>query len=330
MHKLIFAGSLLLLSFLQCQMTEPAMHVAAAGKTYNTVHFNLIFSSDLSNRVNPTLYKRPLNDGDILSIVTQNLYPSILRCKRSENQKDKLLVDFINKGLITQYAVNTDKLFIDFGRFKNQNERIAYIAERNGVKETLRKDIGDMRAEFQKMNGLAAKENFGADIWSYFNQGIDNKRVLAPEAAVRYESNVFINTYRNVLILATDGYIEAGIFGQGVDLSKNTIDRFRKAYLSSGVTNMRDFLRKSKKFQIKPVANENLKNLEVLVMELYDRSLSKGGTATVLPTDMEIIQLFWTEWLEASKVKRFELHPYASSKDEAEKIILNFLGVEKL
>jgi hypothetical protein len=301
-----------------------------AGKTYTVTHFNLIFAPDLSNRTNPALYRRPLSDTDILSIITRNLYPSILRCKRAENQKDKLLVDFINKSLINEYSVNTDKLLIDFGRFDNQNDRIAYIAERNGVKQTLRKDVGEMAAEFSRINGLAARQNFGADIWSYFSQGVDDKRVLSPDKPIIHESDTYVNTYRNVLVLTTDGYIEAGIFGQGFDLSKNTIDRFRKAFLLSGENSMPEFLRKNKKYQIKPVFNESLKNLEILVMELYDRSLAKGGTATVHPTDMEIIKLFWTGWLEQSKVKRFELHPYASSRDEAEKIILNFLGVSKM
>jgi hypothetical protein len=81
---------------------------------------------------------------------------------------------------------------------------------------------------------------------------------------------------------------------------------------------------------IRPVHNEALKNLEVLVMELYDRSLSKTGSATIQPTDMEIMKLFWTDWLRASKVKRFELHTIANSKAEAEKVVLNFLGVNKI
>src|ERR1700743_3395566 len=66
-------------------------------------HFNLIFAPDLSNRVDPGICRRPLNDSVILSIVAQDLYPYILRFRRSEDQKDKLRVDFINKGLITQY-----------------------------------------------------------------------------------------------------------------------------------------------------------------------------------------------------------------------------------
>ena len=132
------------------------------------------------------------------------------------------------------------------------------------------------------------------------------------------------------MIMTTDGYIEAGIFDKGFDLSKKLIDRFRDAFLASGESDMASFFKKNKQFRIKPVHNDKLKNLEILVMELYDRSLTKTGAATVHPTDMEIMKLFWTDWLQQSRVKRFELHPIANSKAEAEKIILDFLNVTKV
>lgn len=331
MNKLIISGVIALLS-LNCSSPlksekEPA---APSKRNYVITHYNITFAPDLSNRVNPNLYRRPLNDVQILNIIAGDLYPQILRTHRSENQKDKLLVDFVNKGLITEYAVHTDKLFIDFGRFPNQIERISYILNKVPAKPTLKQDIGKMSAEFTRINQAAGSKNFGADIWTYFNQGIDDKRVLPAEAPRKDEELTVVNIYRNVLVLTTDGYIEAGIFGKGFDLSQKTINGFRKAFLASGENDIKVFFRKNKSFRIRPVNNENLKNLEVLVMELYDRSMSKGGSATVQPTDMEIMKLFWTDWLEQSRVKRFELHPYANSAGEAEQIILNFLGVSKI
>jgi hypothetical protein len=318
MNKFLLAA---LISLFSCPINPPA-------KTTIT-HFNITFAPDLSNRVDPNLYKRPLNDVDILKIVTNDLYPSILRYRRSENQKDKLLIDLVNKGLINQYQINTDKLLIDFGRFKNQNERINYIMER-GVQRTLKKDAAEMVNEFNRVNTKAASQNFGADIWTYFNQGIDERIVLKPETFPGDQDETYVNNYRNILILTTDGYIEAGIFNKGFDLSKRKIDAFRNAYLLSGETDLNTFFKKNNQLHIRPVHNEALKNLEVLVMELYDRSLSKTGSATIQPTDMEIMKLFWTDWLQASKVKRFELHHIANSKAEAEKVVLNFLGVNKI
>ena len=58
-------------------------------KKYVITHYNITFAPDLSNRVNPNLYRRPLNDVDILKVLTRDLYPSILRCRRSENQVEQ-------------------------------------------------------------------------------------------------------------------------------------------------------------------------------------------------------------------------------------------------
>lgn len=328
MHKLLLIGLLATTTPYSPKAPGPLVETIAA-KKYEVTHYNLTFAADLSNRVNPSLYRRPLNDVDLLKILTNNLYPSILRSRRSENQKDKLKIDFINKGLINQYQVNTDKLSIDFGRFPNQNARIDYILERHQVQQTLKKDVALMTGEFNRINAVAARQNFGADIWTYLNEGLNNSIIVPNEKPRELEGNSYANIYRNVLILTTDGYIEAGIYNQGFDLSRNTIDRFRKAFLASGQTDLSSFFRKNRQFRIKPVHNEKLKNLEILVMELYDRSKSLSGSATVHPTDMEIIRLFWMDWLRESKVSRFELHPFANSKEEAEKTILDFLNVEK-
>lgn len=301
--------------------------VASPG-TYPIIHYNIVFAPDLSNRLNSKLYPRPLTDVEIFQTITENLYPTILRYRRSENQKDKLSIDFINKRLINQYNVNTEKLHIDFGQFKRQNDRIAYILGRNGVKKTLATDVQAMLSEYKRVNDIASVNNFGADIWTYLNEGVDEKLSLSAEAPIRFDGTTYINQYRNVLIIPTDGYIEAGIYNKGYDLSKVTIDKFRSAFKKSGESDITSFFNKHKEFRIKPVHNQYLKNVEILVLELYDRSLTRGGAATVHPTDMEIIKLLWSDWLNNSKVKRFELHPTMNTKDEASKVVLHFLNVK--
>jgi hypothetical protein len=301
----------------------------AVDHKYVITHYNITFAPDLSNRVNPNLYKRPLNDVDLLKILAANLYPNILTEKRSQYQQDKLLVDFINKGLIGQYSIQTDKLLIDFGRFSSQLARINYIVMDKPPKPTLGQDISIMTKEFNRVYNSAIDDNVGADIWTYFDQGIDDKNVLLDELPKQSEGFTYINHYRNILILPTDGYIEAGIFGKGFDLAQQTINRFRKAFLASGETDLEKFYRKNPDYHIKAARNPRLKSMEVLVLEMYDRSLTKSGSATVHPTDMEIMKLFWTDWLSQSGVKHFELHPYANSRAEAQKIVMNFLGINK-
>jgi hypothetical protein len=61
---------------------------------------------------------------------------------------------------------------------------------------------------------------------------------------------------------------------------------------------------------------------------MYDRSLSQGGNATVHPTDTEILKLFWSDWLEKSGVKRYELRPLMTTEAEVEQVVMGFMGVE--
>jgi hypothetical protein len=302
---------------------------ASTDNKYVITHYNITFAPDLSNRVNPKLNKRPLNDVDLLKIITTNLYPNILNERRSQYQQDKLLVDFINKGLIGTFNIQTDKLLIDFGQFPTQLERINYVLMNKPPKRTLTQDISKMNKEFDRVYSNAIKNNVGADVWTYFDQGIDDKNVLQDDKPKQGEDYTYVNHYRNILILPTDGYVEAGIFGKGYDLAQQTINRFRKAFLESGETDLQKFYRKNTIYHIKPARNLRLKNLEVLVMEMYDRSLTTSGSATVHPTDMEIMKIFWTDWLQKSGVKHFELHPIVNSRDEAQKIILNFMNISK-
>ncbi len=123
----------------------------------------------------------------------------------------------------------------------------------------------------------------------------------------------------------TDGYIEAGIFGKGYDLSQSKVEAFRNAFLKSKESNLSVFLSKNPAFKIKPADNPFLKSLEVIVLEIYDRSLSKTGAATKHPTDMEVMKLIWSDWLKSSGVKRFELKSIATSKEEAVKYVMDFI-----
>jgi hypothetical protein len=285
------------------------------------VHYNIVFAPDLSNRLNPKLYPKAVNDADIVDRFLGRIWQEIIRLKRTEGQQDRFSVDFINKGLIGIYKINTDFLTIDLQRFgTHQSDRIDYIMSRHNVPQTLPGDINKFTAEYRRFNNLASVSNNGADIWTYFQSGID-ARVVLPCVQKKKVTDVF----RNIMVLMTDGYIEAGIYQKGYDLSAAKVGEFRKAFLKSKESNMETFLAKNQKFRINPVRNPFLNNLEVIVLEMYDRSLSRTGAATTHPTDMEIMKLIWSDWMRNSGVKRFELKPIASNRDEAVKYILDFV-----
>lgn len=292
----------------------------SAQQRKEVIHYNLIFAPDLSNRLNTKLYPKAVNDADIVQGVMDKIWPDILRFKRDDGQLDHYSVDFMNKGLIGLYKINTEVLSVNFQSFDRQNDRINYILSRNNVPRTLPKDISSFMGEYRKFNSKAALSNNGADIWTYFQSGIDNRIILSDLPAGRVT-----HKFRNIMILMTDGYIEAGIYNKGYDLSSSKVASFRTEFLKSKGNDMAAFLAKNPKFKINPANNPFLKDLEVIVMEMYDRSLSKTGAATKHPTDMEIMKVIWTDWLRSSGLKRFELKPVAGNKAEAVKYILDFL-----
>jgi hypothetical protein len=286
------------------------------------VHYNVVFAPDLSNRLNQKLYPKHVSDPQIVSGVLKRVFPDILRIKRLDRQLDKFSVDFINKGLIGIYNVNTDAMIIDFELFGDrQLERIDYIMGRSVKK--LSADIGSFNTEYARINSKAASANHGADIWTYFNSGIDGNVVKTP-----FKKGKTTQVFRNILLLMTDGYIEAGIYGKGYDLSKLKIDDFRSEYLKVNSVSLEKFLDQNPRFKIRPAINPHLKNLEVLVLEMYDRSLSKSGAAKVHPTDMEIMKVVWTDWLRKSGVKHFELKSIMSNQAEADRTIMGFIKTQ--
>jgi hypothetical protein len=247
-------------------------------------------------------------------------------------QQDQLNVGFINKKIINELSLSPSIMRIDLAQFKNQQvDRINYIKGRS--EKTLTKDTANFMREFRKMTSLSRTQTHGADIWSYFNDGIDDNTVITEKKIASYNGKIYKNSYRNILLLITDGYIEAGIYKRDgcpdnpkgcYYLSKLRISETRTQFKKSGVIDLKKYFEQSG-YRILPAQNENLKDLEVLVLELYDRSLAKDGTPTTYPTDMEILSLFWSQWLKDSHVKRFEIRPVFSSKEGAEKAILDFI-----
>jgi hypothetical protein len=324
---------LLGLALASCTSNSESLNEHKDGETIDLTHYNIVFAPDLSNRIDRKMHPRPLNDQQIVHAVLNNIYPTILNHQRSDNQLDKFSVSLVNKKLVNEYDIKKSLLSIDFSQFKNQKERIDYIKGRSP--ETMEADIQNFEQEFGRIHEVATKNTFGADVWSYLNAGVDNLVVQAEKDPIIFNGTTYRNQYRNVLILLTDGYIEAGIYdnkgcpekNQCYYLSGDRVKQFREAFKKSGERDMQAFFEKNN-YGIVPVNNPYLEDVEILVLEMYDRSLSKGGSATVHPTDTEILKLFWSDWLEKSKVKRYELRPLMTTEEEVEQVVMNFIGVK--
>jgi hypothetical protein len=295
-------------------------------------HYNVMIVPDLSNRIMEGKYPKPVSDQRIIEGVLDLIYPDILTVGRQENQQDLFRISFINEGVINLYELNMGNLEIDFSDFDNQLERIDYIVG-NAI-PNLGTDLDLYKNEISKAYAQAQQETYGADIWSFFNK-MDSYSVKDTIRSFTYEGDKYVERFKNVMILITDGYLEAGIYDEkGCEsdnlcyfLSGRTINEFRSTFKNSGMRDMSEFFKQAG-YGIVPVNNDALNNLDIILLEAYDRSLDKSGNATIFPSDYQIMELFWKDWMEKSSVKSFQMHQTVADQNEASQKIKSFIGIK--
>jgi hypothetical protein len=296
-------------------------------------HYNVVILPDLSNRLTRSNH---LPDIGIVDTLVHNIYPTIARTGRFTNQRDQYRVVLSNSRLGNVYHADFSKMSIDLGAFESrQRDRIDYLAGRNKVRN-FSMDAAAFVNEFTRIETLASRNAYGADIWSFLNAGIDQGLVVNPGTVFSSNNQQFQNIHRNILILFTDGYIEAGLSAnQGCDgkqcryLGEQLIKAFRKAFKSrkNKSESLQDFFVRNQ-YGITAINNPYLKNFEILLLEADDRSLTKTGNVTVIPTDFEIIKLFWEDWMRKSGVQHFEIYSLSRDAREAKSRIFSFMNVK--
>ncbi|WP_179352193.1 hypothetical protein [Winogradskyella vidalii] len=293
------------------------IHCGGKKKTTINEHINLIITPDLSNRIED-LYAKPVSDVALISNIYTNYYPGIYNINnRVIGQEDIIQFRFTNPSIINDFDINTENLRMDLSQM-NASERISFLA--NGGNKHMLKTLN---TEVKSLYTKAKNNTTGGDIYNYLKKEITTTSIKKTKAPEIIDNNEVITIQRNIIILLTDGYIEAGLYGNKncrdkkcYYLSKTKVDEFRKAFKASGNTNLKDFF-KTSGYGIIPIDNENLKNTEILVSELYDRSLNRTtGSQTVSPNDFEILTLFWEDWLKQSGVKHYKILDTANSKEE--------------
>jgi len=292
-------------------------------------NLNIIISPDISNRITG-IYPKPLDDMEIITKVMDMYFPFLYRSgNRAIGQRDRISVQITNPQLISTYHINTSPLEINMNEMSNE-ERIKYLTD-SIQNISYRNDKLSLINEVKKTYEKAQENTMGADIYNLFSNRLNSDIVLADKAPKSLFGKTVINKNRNILILLTDGYIEAGLYGKPTNnkyfyLDNDVIKKFRKEFLASGEKDMSKFFTENS-YGIMPVDNEALKNLEVFAIEFYDRSLShRSGNNTILPDDFEILKLFWEDWLTKSKVKRFKIYERFASLNEFERAFKNFIG----
>jgi len=306
---------LLLLSF-SCEKTKEER----VFKNIITEHLNIIITPDLSNRVKANLYPKPMNDIDLIGSIFNDYYPDLYEYNhRTSGQKDALNLIFTNANIITEYNYKGD-FVIDINKKETENK--LYLKTFDGTETQFQKESRAFVASIDDLYQKTKIKPAGADISSFFKNKLNT--VVKKDVFKSVDKYNITNKYRNILVLFTDGYIEAGLYGKGNCIGNSCyfldgvrIRNFRKDYKTNGKGKSLEAFFKENNYGILPVENDNLKHVEVFVCELYDRSLNKRtGSQTVVPNDLDIIKVFWKDWLTKSKFKKFKLVEKVNSIEE--------------
>jgi len=298
---------------------------------------NVKIVQDLSNRITEFKYKTILSDMVIVEHFFKSVPSILFNDSRSINQQDVYKIDFINKNHLSIYNVNSEDLEIDLSRFgKKQMDRIKYLGGFKSESD-YKKDELKLLNQFQNLQlKLNTSNDFGSDIYSYLQNlnslDLDFSKELGSingELTVEYRK-------MNEIILLTDGYLEASEVNDSNKLSKDLSEakigafreEFNKARIESPNLNLEEYFKRNG-WGITPLSNKLLKNdVKILVMQLFDRGATNGKNIN-FPSDLEIIKLFWNDWMIKSGIKKENfklLSTYeVTNSNQIEKIYQDFL-----
>jgi hypothetical protein len=213
---------------------------------------------DLSNRIidnynNEDQIKR---DNIIINAICESFEKKV---KLKMNSKDKLTIDLTNRkqagGKVGELA---DTLKFNLENFKHKSNRLYFDSHRNQFKAGVKK-IYDEAYAFELKN----PKGDGADYVSYFSTILNSK----------IEKSTLDDNYSNILIILTDGYLQATKPGGTV------ISYYNKNISSIGET-----------------LNSKFKELDVFLLEVNRRKNAND-------LEEKALQKWWFDWLKSMNVK---------------------------
>ena len=286
--------------------------------TYKT-NYNILVVPDLSNRISQSIHPKPIYDTVIINTILDSI-PQFLKIgNRTINQLDRYKIDFINRGILNDIKFNNSDFDISFLRFKNR------LKEASDFKrDHLESNISKLKKETANVYSYALIQSSGSDIWNYFNETIHSSLSFQVDTVKVAKDQGIISQNKNKVVLLTDGYIETINKTAGYNLNQDLITKIRTEFLKSKFNDLKKFILTNPQFLIKKI-NNDLKNTDVLVLEVTDRSLDTHGVAKFHPTDLEIIKIIWTDWLTKSGVRHVQIHAALSNRKDIYPIIKNFI-----
>ncbi|MEI2271672.1 hypothetical protein OHD16_05920 [Sphingobacterium sp. ML3W] len=273
--------------------------------------YNIIIAPDLSNRINTQLYPKPIHDTVLIQELIDHSDELLKLNNRSSGQLDVYKLDFINRGILNTSSFDPKRMTIDFNRFSNnQLDRVSYIHK------GLKSDVEAFSDEVNRVYDYALKNQSGADVWNYFNETIKSSLVDVSPKRIDGSSKIIVDKKNtNVLLLLTDGYIESPNKGRGYRLGSELVSKIRKDYNASGKRDLAAFIEADSSYTINKT-DFNLKDVNIFIGELVDRSLDPSGAAKEQPTDFQITKVIWEKWLKDSGCTNVKVIQAVNTKEQ--------------
>jgi len=301
--------SLLLLVLIGCKPSENKSEVPV-------VHFNINIVTDLTNRIT---YKQDLglkSDTILINRFLDSYKEKIYPFRRSLYQKDVIRIN-----RVSSYNNSIDPPVVDLNRFKNQKDRIQYI------NSSLDTDLTKLK-HYAWLN-YQNSGNASGDLLSFFDSQLNDLNLFKDTIVGITGQNKFKNYHKNTVIVFTDGYLEAGNYDRKNNCQGNTcnflneelIEEIRSGFNSNNLDfSLKSFIQE-KGYQITPSKNEDLKYVDLIFLEIVDRSLKKSGSVGKKPTDFEIMEILWSDWAKKSGLKTFQFNRTISGANQLDQII---------
>jgi hypothetical protein len=226
-----------------------------------TNNLNVIIVPDLSNRIidNENNLDQIKRDSVIINAISESFINSV---KTKMNSNDKLVIDITDRnqagGKIGELA---DTIMYDLSNFKNKINKLYFNDKREQFGSGVSK-LYDAAYNFEVENPKGG----GADFVSYFSTNLKSK----------IQKSTLNDNYRNVLIILTDGYLEA---------TKPNGDII--SYIKFEPT------------EIQETSSSRFKELEVYLLEFNRRKSAND-------LEENRIKRWWYEWLKSMNVKSID------------------------
>jgi hypothetical protein len=251
-------------------------------KLIRPYHLNISVLLDLSDRIDTIKFsKQPqqyLRDISAVEIIVKYFKEYISQPEKGTfNSNDKLKIYFHPVPNDPEIANIAQKLYIDLEEIDIPEKKKIFKELDSVFTENLKKIY------FKTME---EKKYIGSDIWRFMKDEVMMKCIEKD------------TTFRNILIIITDGYI----YWEHNKLNLN--NRFN--YITGAFSHFnqfRDPILLSSKFDNDDYGfikvQENLDNLEILVLEV--------SPPIEYPQDFDIIKKYWTKWFDEMRVKKYDI-----------------------